>query len=62
MDTQSDPNELCATVQAMKDLAEDLKERGESIPAVVRNTVRILASIKMLEINLCDALEEDSSL
>jgi hypothetical protein len=61
MSTQPDPDKLCDTVQAMKNLAEDLKRTGASVPAVTRNTVRILASIKMLEINLCDVVETNTS-
>lgn len=59
MGKQSDLEEICATIRAMKDLAEGLERTGEGIPAVTRNTARILASIKMLEINICDLAESD---
>ena len=34
--------------------AEELKELSAGIPAIDRNAVRILASVKMLEINISD--------
>ena len=41
-------------IQLMKKTAEELNQIGESFPAIARNTVRILASVKMLEINVSD--------
>jgi hypothetical protein len=38
----------------MKNTAEELKRLGANLPAIDRNIVRILASIKMLEINISD--------
>ena len=43
-----------AEIQAIKRSAEQLKRLGDGFPAVSRNAVRILASTKMLEINLSD--------
>ena len=59
MANQPDPAELCAQIRALREIAEKLEQMGEAIPAVARNTARILASIKMLEINLCDAVEAE---
>ena len=41
-------------IQLMKEAAQELKEMGKNIPAMDRNLLRILASIKMLEINIGD--------
>lgn len=45
-------------IRAMKRSAEQLKEMAAGFPAVYRNTSRILASIKMLELNLSDIAEQ----
>jgi hypothetical protein len=41
-------------IKAIKKAAEELKGLAGRIPAVDRNAVRILASVKMLEINISD--------
>ena len=46
-------------IQLMKQTAEELNRSGERFPALARNTVRILASVKMLEINISDLVELD---
>lgn len=46
-------------IQLMKKAAQELKEMGKNIPAMDRNLVRILASIKMLEINISDVLDPE---
>jgi hypothetical protein len=51
-----DLKEIEKRIQLMKTAAEELKEMAEEIPALERNTSRILASIKMLEINVSDVL------
>jgi hypothetical protein len=44
-------------IQAIKKAALQLKEISSGIQAVDRNADRILASVKMLEINVSDVLE-----
>ncbi|MGD8369651.1 MAG: hypothetical protein PVG78_18575 [Desulfobacterales bacterium] len=46
-------------LQTKRSAAEDLAAAGASIPAVVRNTERIKASVKMLELEFSDLLELD---
>ena len=46
-------------IQLMKKAAQELKEMGKNIPAIDRNLLRILASIKMLEINISDVLDPE---
>ncbi len=43
-----------ARIKVIKKAAQELKERHGGIPAVERNAARILASLKMLEINISD--------
>ena len=49
--------EMDAKIQAIKKAALELKEVSGGIQAVDRNADRILASVKMLEINVSDVLE-----
>ncbi|OGP96517.1 MAG: hypothetical protein A2157_19650 [Deltaproteobacteria bacterium RBG_16_47_11] len=44
-------------IKKIKKAAQELKEISGGIQAVDRNTDRILASVKMLEINISDLLE-----
>jgi hypothetical protein len=52
--TRREINKLDTRIQAIKKAAQELKALSGRIPAVNRNTVRILASVKMLEINISD--------
>ena len=54
---QIDLHEINDKIQLMKKTAEELNRIGEDFPAIARNTVRILASVKMLEINISDLVE-----
>jgi hypothetical protein len=60
MNPRIDLNEINAKIQLMKQAAAELNRIGENFPALARNTVRILASIKMLEMNISDLVELDS--
>jgi hypothetical protein len=44
-------------IKTIRKAAQELRELSGSIPAVDRNAARILASTKMLEINISDMLE-----
>jgi hypothetical protein len=44
-------------IKAIKKASQELKNLSGRIPAVDRNVERILASVKMLEINISDILE-----
>jgi hypothetical protein len=57
MAQQIDLHEINEKIQLMKRTAEELTRIGEDFPAIARNTVRILASVKMLEINISDLVE-----
>jgi len=49
-----DLKELDSRIQSMKKTAEELRQMGEEFPALYRNISRVLASIKMLELNISD--------
>ncbi|MCH7764318.1 MAG: hypothetical protein IIB95_11380 [Candidatus Marinimicrobia bacterium] len=51
--------EIDQEIKALKKTAELLKEKAESFPALQKNMNRILASIKMLEINISDIIDLD---
>ena len=57
MSQQTDLHEINEKIQLIKKTAKELNHIGENFPAIARNTVRILASVKMLEINISDLVE-----
>jgi len=59
MNPRIDLNDIDTKIQLMKKTAEELNRIGKDFPALARNTVRILASVKMLEINVSDLVELD---
>ena len=60
MSAQNDIKKIDDIIRVLKRTAEELKRMGEDFPALARNTTRILASIKMLELNVSDIVELDS--
>jgi hypothetical protein len=57
MAQQIDLNKIDEKIQTLKKTAEELNQQCQGFPAIARNTVRILASIKMLEINVSDLVD-----
>lgn len=57
MDRQNNLNDITAKIQLIKKTAQELNQIGEDFPAIYCNTVRILASVKMLEINIPEPLK-----
>ena len=55
--TPREIKKLDTRIQSIKKAAQELKKLSRKIPAVDRNVVRILASVKMLEINISDVKE-----
>ena len=49
--------ETAEKIQAIKEAATELKNISGGIQAVDRNVGRILASVKMLEINISDIID-----
>jgi hypothetical protein len=57
MAQQINMHEINEKIQLMKRTAEELNRIGEDFPTIARNTVRIMAGVKMLEINISDLVE-----
>ena len=54
MESTVDLKAMDVEVRRIRSAAEKLNRMGENFPALARNSLRILASVKMLELNLCD--------
>jgi hypothetical protein len=54
---QREIKKLDTRIKAIRNAAQELKKLSGGIQAVDRNADRILASVKMLEINISDLLE-----
>ena len=52
---------LDTRIQTIKKAAQELRGFAGDFPAVDRNVERILASVKMLEINITDVLDGPAS-
>ena len=59
MGQQIDIKKLDTKIQLLKKTTEELNQLCQDFPAIARNTVRILASVKMLEINVSDLVDLD---
>ncbi len=51
-----DLNEIDNRIRTIKKAAEELKQMSDNFPALNRGAARILASVKVLEINISDVL------
>ncbi len=60
MNQEFDIKGLSQKIALMKQNAVELKEMGAFFPALDRNIARILASLKMLEINITDVADLDN--
>jgi hypothetical protein len=60
MNQEFDIKALSEKILALKQNAMELQSAGAFFPALDRNIARILASIKMLEINITDAAVLDN--
>jgi hypothetical protein len=54
MEQKFDLKEMDKKIRLLKKTSEDLMKKAEDFPSVYRNCRRILAGIKMLEINVSD--------
>ncbi len=57
MTHEYDIKAMAAKIRALRKNAEALKEISGDIPSVVKNCDRILADVKMLEININDVAD-----
>ena len=60
MAAQMDVSGIDAAIRSLKKSAQELSAVAGTCPAVIRNTARILASIKMLELNVCDIVDAEA--
>ena len=56
MSTGADLEKIHAGIQVLKAKAEELHRLGRDFPALSRNAARILAGVKMLELNISDVI------
>ena len=57
METDKTIEDIHLRIQQLKETARELNRMGENFPALYCNTTRILASVKMLELNVSDLAE-----
>jgi len=61
MEAQENIDEINEKIRRLKQTAKDLSQDADDFPALSRNTARILASIKMLELNISDITDPQES-
>jgi hypothetical protein len=61
MNTNYDVGAIAAKIESLKKTTMELADLGEDFPALCRNARRILAAVKMLEINISDVSDTTSS-
>jgi len=49
--------EIAEGIRSIKRLAEGLLEKGSEMEAVKRNVKRVLATVRILELEVCDVVE-----
>jgi len=57
MAQEYDMKSMVTKIKALRRNAEELKEIAGDFPTVIKNADRILADVRMLEINITDAAE-----
>jgi hypothetical protein len=57
--TENELKKIDDRIKLLRDTAEELKILAENIPAITRNTTRLLASVKMMELNISDCIDFD---
>ncbi len=59
MTTENELKQIDDKIKLLRNTAEELKGLAENIPAITRNTTRLLASVKMMELNISDCIDFD---
>ncbi len=54
MKDEFDFKDMCEKIRLLKRIAEDILEKVDDFPSLSRNCSRILASVKMMELNVSD--------
>ena len=59
MQTENDLKKIDNKIKLLRNTAKELKSLAENIPAITRNTTRLLATVKMMELNISDFIDFD---
>jgi hypothetical protein len=59
MIAENDLKNIDAKIKLLRDTAKELKGLADNIPAISRNTTRLLATVKMMELNISDCIDFD---
>ena len=59
MITENELKKIDDKIKLLRNTAEELNSLSENIPAITRNTTRLLATVKMMELNISDFLDFD---
>ncbi len=59
MQTENDLKKIDNKIKLLRNTAKELKSLAENIPAITRNTTRLLATVKMMELNISDCIDFD---
>lgn len=59
MQTENELKKIDEKIKLLSNTAKELKVLADNIPAITRNTTRLLASVKMMELNISDCIDFD---
>ena len=59
MPTENELKKIDDKIKLLSNTAKELKILADNIPAITRNTTRLLASVKMMELNISDYIDFD---
>lgn len=59
MITENELKKIDAKIKLLRDTAKELNSLANDIPAINRNTTRLLATVKMMELNISDCIDFD---
>jgi len=59
MPTKNEIKTIDDKIKLLRSTAEELQSLAKKIPAITRNTTRLLASVKMMELNISDCIDFD---
>jgi len=57
--TENELKNIDDKIKLLRSTAEELQSLAENIPAITKNTARLLASVKMMELNISDCIDFD---
>ena len=59
MITENEIKKIDDKIKLLRDTAEELNSLSASVPTINRNTTRLLATVKMMELNISDCIDFD---